>query len=100
MSIIYQNNTTSKGPLLLGQFSELDTSGNNSSGSLFSRETNKEAFSALPTRVRSLKLAPSLLTISHPPPWLLLIPYVLLQCLYILLNRIALGRSTSLLVMI
>ena len=42
---------TSKGPLLLGQFSELDTSGYNSTSLLFSERQTKRRNSALPTRV-------------------------------------------------
>ena len=56
---------TSKGTLLLGQFSELDTSGYNSTSLFFSEGQTKRRQSALPTRVQELYLAPISFYISH-----------------------------------
>ena len=56
---------TSKGPLLLGQFFELDTRGNERSSLLFSERQTKRHNSALPTRVSELYLAPAQRNISH-----------------------------------
>ena len=63
--IILKPYNTSKGPLLLGQFFELDTRGNKDSSLLFSERQTKRHNSALPTRVSELYLAPSPLSISH-----------------------------------